>query len=252
MTFADSDLTEDGFLGGRLRILQPRAGYRAAMDPVLLGAAVPARPGQSVLELGCGAGVAALCLAARIPSLEIVGLELQPSYADLARRNASANDAALTVIDGDLAPLPEALRHRSFDHVIANPPYFPPGAGTPAHDAGRERAHREATPLPLWISVAFRHLIPRGTLTVIQSADRLPDLLAALPASAGSVTVLPVQPRESRPARRIILRARKGGRGAFTLAPPFVIHEGPAHMRDGDDHTLAARLVLRDGAALPF
>ena len=55
------DLTDDGFLDGRLRILQPKAGYRAATDPVLLAAFAPAEPGQSVVELGCGTGVASLC-----------------------------------------------------------------------------------------------------------------------------------------------------------------------------------------------
>ncbi|MDO9527017.1 MAG: hypothetical protein Q7J57_16005, partial [Gemmobacter sp.] len=47
--FADG-LTLDAFLGGRLQISQPRQGYRAAADPVLLAAACPALPGQSVLE----------------------------------------------------------------------------------------------------------------------------------------------------------------------------------------------------------
>ncbi|MGB7263813.1 MAG: methyltransferase, partial [Albidovulum sp.] len=87
--FGANELTEDGFLGGRLRISQPRDGYRAAMDPVLLAAAVPARAGDTVLELGCGAGVASLCLASRVPGLALTGLELQSGYAALARANAT-------------------------------------------------------------------------------------------------------------------------------------------------------------------
>ncbi|WP_370553443.1 hypothetical protein [Falsirhodobacter sp. alg1] len=46
--FDESHLTEDGFLDGRLRILQPRDGYRAATDPVFLAAAVPAKQGDLV------------------------------------------------------------------------------------------------------------------------------------------------------------------------------------------------------------
>ncbi|KAB2877432.1 MAG: methyltransferase, partial [Albidovulum sp.] len=48
--FTEDEITADAFLGGRLTIAQPRAGYRAAADPVLLAAAVPARAGQAVLE----------------------------------------------------------------------------------------------------------------------------------------------------------------------------------------------------------
>ncbi len=106
--FAPDDLTDDGVLGGRLMILQPRRGYRAATDPVLLAAAVPAKAGQSVLELGCGAGVASLCLGRRVPGLSLAGLELQPAYAALARANAMRNTLPLEVHDGDLADLPEA------------------------------------------------------------------------------------------------------------------------------------------------
>ncbi|OYX43541.1 MAG: methyltransferase [Rhodobacterales bacterium 32-67-9] len=247
--FDEADLSEDAFLGGRIRIVQPRHGYRAAMDPVLLAAAVPARAGDSVLDLGCGAGVASLCLGHRVPGLRLAGLELQPAYAALARRNAAANGQEFEVHDGDLARLPEGLRVRSFDHVIANPPYFPAGAGTPAADCGRETAQREATPLELWLGVALRRLRPGGWLTVIQAAERLPELLAGLWCGAGSITARPVAARQGREANRVIIQARKGGRGAFRLAAPFVLHEGAAHLRDGDDHSAAARAILRDGAA---
>ncbi len=187
--FAPDELTSDGFLGGRLTVLQPRRGYRAATDPVLLAAAVPASAGQSVLELGCGAGVASLCLAARVPGLRLAGLELQPAYAALARENAAMNGVALEVVEGDLSAMPAALR-QSFDHVIANPPYYPAGGGTGAADPGRERAMREETPLATWIEAAVRRLAPRGVLSLIFGADRLPDALAALDGRMGS-SVLP-------------------------------------------------------------
>ena len=244
------DLTDDGFLGGRLRVLQPRLGYRAATDPVLLAAAVPVRAGQSVLELGCGAGVAALCLLVRVPGVRVAGLERQAGYADLARRNAARNALSLTVEDGDLAAMPPALRAAAFDHVIVNPPYFPPGGGTAARDSGREAALREATPLAAWLDAATRRLIPGGHLTVIHAADRLPDLLAACDGRLGSLTLLPLAPREGRAATRVILQARKGGRGAFRLLAPFVLHLGPAHDGDRDSFTPTARAILRDGAAL--
>lgn len=248
--FAAEELTDDGFLGGRLRILQPRAGYRAATDPVFLAATVAAQPGQSVLELGCGAGVASLCLAARVPGLMQAGLELQPPYADLARRNAARNGLALEVIEGDLAAMPAALRARNFDHVIANPPYYAANGGTAAADPGRETALREATPLAEWVAAGLRRLHPGGWLTIIQEADRLPDLLVALVKGAGSITVLPLTAREGRPAGRVIVQARKGGRGRFTLAASLLLHDGAAHDGDRDSHTDKVAAILRKGAAL--
>ena len=96
--FADDDLTRNAFLGGRVHLWQPVRGYRAGIDPVCLAAAVPARATQCVLDLGCGAGAATLCLGARVAGLDLTGVEMQPAYADLARRNATGNGQAMTVI----------------------------------------------------------------------------------------------------------------------------------------------------------
>lgn len=242
--------TRDAFLGGRLHVLQPRDGYRAATDPVFLAAACPARPGQSVLELGCGVGVASLCLAARVPGLRIIGVERQAEYADLARRNAVAVD--LTIVEADLSALPADLRQKSFDHVIANPPYFASDDGTAARDAGREAANRLETPLVDWITVARARLVPKGWLTLIQTTERLPECLAALQDGFGAITVLPMQPRVGRAVTRVVIRARKSARAPFRLLPPFLIHESAAHPGDAPDFTAKAEAVLRHAAPLPF
>jgi len=250
--FSDTDLSHDGFLGGRLTLAQPRTGYRAGVDPVLLAASVAARPGQSVLELGCGAGQAFLCLGARVQGLTLTGVELQPPYAELARQNAAANGIAAEVVCADLEHLPDRLRQQSFDHVIANPPYYRAGAHSPAQDAGRRTALGEATPLAVWIDTAARRLTPKGYLHMIQRADRLPDMLAAAAGRLGALEVLPLAPRVGRGAELVILRARKGGRAAFRLHAPLVLHAGARHERDGADYSAEVTAVLRDGAALPW
>lgn len=250
--FAEEDLGRDDFLGGRLRIAQPRQGYRAGIDPVLLAASIPARSGQTVLDLGCGSGVAALCLGARVPGLALAGLELQPAYADLARHNAAHNGIAFEVVTGDVADMPDGLRQTQFDHVIANPPFFDRDAGMSARDAGRERGLGETVPLAAWVASAARRAAPKGLVTMIQRADRVPDLMTAMAAYLGSLELLPLTPRPGRAARLVLMRGRKGGRAAFRLHAGWCLHEGPVHGADGDDYTSATTSVLRDAAALPF
>ncbi|NTT84659.1 tRNA1(Val) (adenine(37)-N6)-methyltransferase [Tabrizicola fusiformis] len=246
--FAEEDLTRDAFLCGRLHLWQPRKGYRAATDPVLLAAACPAVAGEAVLDLGCGAGAASLCLAARVPGLRLAGLELQPGYAALARRNAAENAIAMQVEEGDLAEIPRPLRV-DFDQVIANPPYYPPG-GTPSPQAGRATALQVGTPLAAWVAAGARRLRPGGTLTMIFGADGLPEVLAALAPRMGSAAVLPLAPREGRAAGRVILRAKKGGRAAFRLLAPLVLHRGPAHDGDRESYTPRAEEILRGAGPL--
>lgn len=240
----DADLTHDAFLGGRLHLWQPRNGYRAGVDPVLLAASVPARAGQSVLDLGCGVGAAALCLGARIPGLELVGVELQQVYATLAACNG------LQVHAADLTDMPAALRDRSFDHVLANPPFFDRGAGCVAEDAGREAGRGVETPVAAWIDTAARRLAHKGYLHMIHRAERVPDLLAGSAGRLGSPEVWPLCPRVGKTAELVIFRARKDGRADFRLHFPIILHKGTRHERDGDSYTHEIQSVLREGAAL--
>jgi tRNA1Val (adenine37-N6)-methyltransferase len=248
VSFGASELTRDGFLGGRLSLWQPRRGYRAGIDPVLLAAAVPASPGERVLELGLGAAVASLCLGARVPGLALAGLEVQPAYAGLARRNAAESGLTLEVVEGDLRRMPAVLRV-PFDRVLMNPPYFPAAGRVAAPDAGREAGRGEAATLAEWLAAGLRRVRPGGTLTVIQPAARLPDLLAGLP--RGGVVVQPVAPREGRDATLVLVTATRGARSPFALRASLVLHVGADHAEDGGGFAPWAEDVLRKGAALP-
>jgi len=248
---------ETRLLGGRVRLLQPRDGYRVAMDPVMLAAACPLGgpgPTRRVLDAGVGTGAAALCLLARAPAeVTVTGIERQAPVAALARRSADLNGwaARLRILVGDLTAPPAAEDAEAFDVVMTNPPFVEAGRGTPPPHAGRAQAHMEDASLACWIAACLARLRPKGRLVVIHRADRLDDLVACLRGVAGAVEIIPLWPGAidagrpgARPARRVILRARKGVRGPVTLSPGLTLHGA------GGGHTLAAESVLRDGLFL--
>jgi len=234
------DLTEDALLAGRVRLLQPRQGFRAAIDPVLLAAFVPAREGQAVLELGCGTGPGFLCLAARVAQLAVTAVEADPQVAAIARRNAALNGVAAEILTADLrdiAPLPP--QH----HAFANPPYWTRGTASPLA-ARRQAAHEEA-PLADWVCAMARPLRHLGTLSLVLPAARFAEAAAALRAAGcGAVRLLPLWPRAGDPAKRILIQARRGGRGADAVLPGLVLHQADGRLAP------AAEAILREAAAL--
>jgi tRNA1(Val) A37 N6-methylase TrmN6 len=236
---AEADtVTQDALLGGRVRLVQPAAGYRAAIDPVLLAAAVTAAPGDLVLDAGCGSGAAALCLAAREPGCRIHGLERDAALVALARAGDPGSEVTFHV--GDLAAPPREIRALVFDHVMSNPPYLAGTQGTPPPSPRRRAAQVESLDLAAWLGACRRRLRPGGWLTLIHRADRLPEIMAALTGAFGNVGVCPLWPNAAAPeARRVVVRARKGAHGPASLCRGLVLHEPDGRF------TAAAEAVLR-------
>lgn len=241
-TSAEIDTSDDDFLSGQVKCLQPRAGFRAGIDTVMLAAACPAQEGERVVELGCGPGVAALCLARRTGA-KVLGIEIEPEALDLARRNAERNDLAdaLTLVEADVTAKGSAhaecgLAPESCDHAIANPPFLTEGEATAPPGDARARAFAgPAGELALWIKCATRMVRPGGTLTFVHRADRLSDLLAGLEGRAGGARVFPLWPAPrgtGKPATRVIVQATKGSRAPLALLPGLVLHGPDARFTD--------------------
>jgi tRNA1(Val) A37 N6-methylase TrmN6 len=240
-------ISEDLFLGGRVRLRQPEAGLRAGIDPVFLAAAIAAEPNHQILEIGCGSGAAMLCLAARVPQCRIAGLETQRDLVHLAGDNAMLNGmgARISVMVGDLLQPPPRITPGAFDHVMANPPFTERGRGTPAAAPGRAAATIEGeADLGAWVRFALTMVRPKGSVTFIHRADRLDALLGQIAGRAGEVVVFPLWPGQGRPASRVLVRARKQIAAPARLAIGMVLHEADGRF------TAAAEAVLRDAAGI--
>jgi len=242
----DDRISRDGFLGGKVWLDQPKQGVRSGSDAVFLAAVTAAQAGDRVLDVGCGAGAAGLCLKERALGIDLHGLEFQADYADLAERNGVP-----TVWQADLFEPPAPLSTTPFDWVMTNPPFYRMTNST-SPKADRAIARRAERPLADWIYACLRRLKPGGGFAMVHQIDALPEAMFALHQRAGDIAVLPLQPRTKRPAKRMVLTARKGARGPFRLAPPLILHDGLRHEADREDYSEAATAILRDGEALMF
>ncbi|WP_420561093.1 tRNA1(Val) (adenine(37)-N6)-methyltransferase [Tepidicaulis sp.] len=251
---AGSDLTDDGFLGERLKILQPAKGHRSGLDAVMLAASVPAIHGERALDVGCGAGVAALCLARRVQGLEVRGIDIQAGLVALAGENAARNglEERARFIEADVAAPRGALSEKdcpphSFDHVMANPPFYAPGTTWTPPDAGKSTAHiAEGADLALWVDFCCAMARPKGTVSFIHRADALGGLLGAIGTKLGGLVIYPLWPAPGKAARRLLVQGIKGSRAPLAMLPGLVLHGEEGGFEP------EAEAVLRHGEALDF
>lgn len=239
------DVTEDRLLGGRVRLYQPRRGYRVAIDPVLLAAAVPAVSGQTVLDVGCGSGAVFACLAARVPGVRVTGIERNPALLALARRNASVNHIDAAFIEGDVLDPHIRLGTAQFDHVVSNPPFWADHAARRKATQSAAEAHRmPQEALCAWLDFCAARLAPEGVLSVIVPPARLEEACGALVARSLSLKVFPFLSKAGGPAKRLILKAYAGGGGVVETGTGLILHQA-----DGA-YTAAADDLLRHAKAL--
>jgi tRNA1(Val) A37 N6-methylase TrmN6 len=226
-----ADFTEDAFLGGQLRLRQPKSGHRAGHDAMLLAAATTANAGDRVVEFGAGVGAAGLALARRVAGIDLVMAEIDADLAQLARENAGRNAIVADIVVLDVTSPSEAfasagLTPDSVDAVLMNPPFNDASRHRASPDPVRASAHvADSATLEGWVHAARRILKSGGALSLIWRADGIAEALAALSKGFGSLVILPVHADAGRPAIRVLIRAVKGGKAPARVLSSLVLND---------------------------
>lgn len=236
--------TCDTVYKGKITLEQPVDGYRFGTDAMLLAASLQAKPGESVLELGCGVGAVLLTAAQRCPDATLTGIEREETYAELARANVERNalDGRVTVIQGDATGKHDI---GTFHHVLANPPYFPVQKKTKVSDLRRAAREEKPDTLQQWMNAANCFLKPKGTVTFVHSADRLDELLDGLRLYCGGIRIFPFWPTAGQAAKRVIVQGTKGSRAPLLLLPGLVLHDS-----EGQHYADKASAIINTGQSL--
>ena len=241
-----SEVTEDWLLNEQVRIFQPKKGYRAGLDAILLAASLPDRDGSKMLDMGCGAGGVLFPAAFRLKTSRFVGLERDTGILPLTRRGVDENGFSdrIEIVEGDASALSEDWENQ-FDVVFSNPPYFEPERIQTVHE-GRENAYLAEVPLKNWLKSMLFAAKPKGRITIVHRAAVLGDILEYLMSRAGQIEILPVRPAPGEPAKRVLVTARKGLRRG-----EVVLHDGFAmHVVKGDPAYTARAAAILGGASL--
>ncbi len=106
-------------------VLIPRPETEQLVVTLLDLAKLPARNHApwSILDVGTGSGILAVCAAYHLPSSRVVATDISPAALEIARQNAVHHkvDDRIEFVAGDL--LSGVPADRQFDFVLSNPPY---------------------------------------------------------------------------------------------------------------------------------
>lgn len=213
------DETLDTFYHGRVLVLQKRRGYRFAVDSALLADFIQTQPSDELLELGCGCGIISLLLSQKAFH-HITCLEIQPSLADLARRNVILNqlEEKITVIETDLKAYSPG---RKFDVIFSNPPYFKQATGWVSQITEKAIARHEIMVDAVSLVDKTRELLkPEGRCYFIYRANRYSEIVKLM----RSKGLFPwrirwVYPRQEKPPRFFLIEAGLAERVVEELTP---------------------------------
>lgn len=243
MANANSD--ETTLLNGRVRLLQGAEGLRAGLDAVMAAAAVPAKAGDHVLDLGCGTGAVGFCVRARV-DVALTGMDIQGQLIALAAQSATLNNWTCEFVIGDVRDK-TALKPDYYDHAVCNPPFLQPGTWYESPDPVRAKQMGTAKGDALlsdWIDCLQRVVKPGGSVTLIHRADHADKIIQGLGSRFGGVEMWSLHPHAGEAANRVIIRALKNRKSPAVIHPGIILHEA-----DGS-WTEAAKAVLENAAAL--
>ena len=147
--------------------------YPPSDDSILLIESLDVRPGERILEIGCGSGVVSIHCAKN--GCSVTAVDINPSAVECTKENAQLNGVDIDVRHSDLF---ENVSER-FDTIVFNLPYLPvidEGELAKAWSGGEDGMG----PLPRLIAEANEHLYENGRVVVVVSSLMDQDKLNAL------------------------------------------------------------------------
>ena len=231
--------------GGRFSFRYDASVFAPSTDSFLLADFARPKRRDTVADLGAGAGLLSLLLAAREDALHFLLIDRDEHALALAEENFSHNRIAerAELFAADLrerVALPQANRA---DYALANPPYFPEGSGVLSPDPHRRAARSEGGCTVDELAAAAKYLLRSGgRFALVHRADRAADIICSLRAHGLEPKRLQfVQHRAGAAPSLLLLEAVSDGKPGLSPEPTLILYD-----EDGGESAAYRRIYNRE------
>ena len=214
----------------QLTIIQKKDGLTFGTDAFMLAAFIKPMPKGHAVELGAGTGIISLLLGARNRFSSINAIEIQPDFADLARRNSELNGMCdkVRVLCADATKISASDIEGEVDAVFANPPYMKTDSGKRNESDYKYIARHEVCgDIDDFCAAAFRLLKHGGKFYAVWRPDRLTDIVSSMRKNRLEPKIMTFVHADSESVPSIVLiSATKGGASGMKVTPPLLLYDG--------------------------
>ena len=220
------DLQRNGY-----RIIQNPERFCFGMDAVRLSSFAKAKPGERVLDLGCGNGIIPILMEAKTKGEKFFGLEIQEESADLARRSVALNELEekIEIVTGDMKEAVDIFGAASFHVITMNPPYMTGNHGLVNPGDAKAIARHEITcTLEDMISQASKVLKSKGRFYMVHRPFRLAEIMTLMVKyHLEPKRMRLVYPYVDKEPNMVLIEGLKGGNSRITVEPPLIVYDAP-------------------------
>jgi len=204
------EISLDNFLDGKIKIYQPKNGYRAGIDAVLLASCVQVFKKCKILDIGSGTGVISFFIASKYKNVEIVGIEKNFKYYSLSMRSLRLNKvkSKIKFFNKDF----KHISNMKSDIIVSNPPWFRQNSTYKSYNSLLNDAKIESLKLDLWIEKVLINLNSTGEYYTIFPYRRIEEMIKILRNHFKSVKIYPVSSFKSKPPDKAIILAKRSGK----------------------------------------
>ncbi|MBU3156401.1 tRNA1(Val) (adenine(37)-N6)-methyltransferase [Clostridium estertheticum] len=228
MEFLRTDETLDDLQLKGIHVIQKKHAFRFGVDAVLLANFVKVRKNAKVVDLCTGTGIIPFILAGKTTASNIIGVEIQEEFVDMANRSIEYNNLEdkIKFINGDLKDIELIKKIDKVDIVTVNPPYKLQNSGLISLNDKDAIARHEICCTLEDVIIAGRILLKdNGRMYMVHRPDRLADILCTMRKHRiEPKRIRMVHPSVNKAPNIVLIEGQRDGGAFLKWDPPLYVH----------------------------